>query len=90
MRNEEIERTKSRDAVIVRTSIIGIVMSHEHVIQIHGFYYDKSEMMIRFDFVVSFNAPDRYQVYKEVCEAVQKEYPDYMLQVTMDTDFSEE
>ena len=82
--------TKNPEAVEAREKVTGIVMSHEHILQMHGFYYDKAEKTIRFDIVVSFNAPDRRQVYKEVCEAVQKAYPDYTLQVTMDTDFSEE
>ena len=30
-----------------------------------------------------------YEVYREACEKVQKEYPDYTLQVAMDMDFSE-
>ena len=82
--------TKNPEAVEAREKVTGIVMSHEHILQMHGFYYDKAEKMIRFDIIVSFNAPDRHQVYKEVCEAVQNEYPDYKLQVVMDTDFSEE
>ena len=56
----------------------------------HGFYLDRAEKTIRFDIVVSFDAKDRRQVYREVCERVQKAYPDYRLQVAMDTDFSEE
>ena len=56
----------------------------------HGFYLDRAEKTIRFDVVVSFDAKDRGQVYREICEKVQGEYPDYKLQVAMDTDFSEE
>ncbi len=82
--------TKNPEAVEAREKVTGIVMSHEHILQIHGFYYDKSEKTIRFDIVVSFNATDRHKVYREVCEAVQSTYPDYKLQVVMDTDFSEE
>ena len=82
--------TKNPEAVEAREKVAGIVMSHEHILQMHGFYYDKPEKTIRFDIVVSFNAPDRHQVYKEICEAVQNAYPDYTLQVAMDTDFSEE
>ena len=82
--------TKNPDAVEAREKVTEIVMSHEHILQVHGFYFDKAEKTIRFDFVVSFNAPDRHQVYKEVCGAVQNAYPDYTLQVVMDTDFSEE
>lgn len=82
--------TKDPEAVEARDKVTEIVMSHEHILQIHGFYFDKPGKMIRFDIVVSFDAPDRRQVYREVCEAVQEAYPDYTLQVTMDTDFSEE
>ena len=50
---------------------------------------DKEEKILRFDIIVSFDAEDRRQVYREVCEKVQKEYPDYTLQAAMDMDFSE-
>ena len=82
--------TKNPEAVAAREKVTGIVMSHAHILQIHGFYYDEAEKKIRFDIVVSFSAPDRRQVYSEVCADVQKAYPDYTLQVAMDTDFSEE
>ncbi|MBQ9008019.1 MAG: cation transporter [Clostridia bacterium] len=82
--------TRDPEAVEARGKVAGIVMSHAHILQMHGFYYDKAEKMIRFDIVVSFDAPDRHKVYKEVCEDVQKAYPDFTLQVAMDTDFSEE
>ena len=39
---------------------------------------------------MSFDAPDRKAVYREICEKVQQAYPDYTLQLAMDTDFSEE
>ena len=29
-------------------------------------------------------------MHREICEKVQKAFPDYTLQVAMDTDFSEE
>ncbi len=82
--------TRNPAAVAARERVAGIVMSHEHVLQMHGFYYDEPEKVIRFDIVVSFSAPDRRRVYREVCEKVQMAYPDYTLQVAMDKDFSEE
>ena len=81
--------TKDSDAVEARRKVSEIVLAVPNVIQIHGFYLDKVEKSIRFDFVVSFDAKDRKEVYKEVCEKVQSAYPDYKLQVAMDTDFSE-
>lgn len=81
--------TKDPEAVKARTSVSRIVMSHKHILQMHGFYYDKKEKTIRFDIVISFDAPDRRQVYKDVCKDIQKAYPDFTLQIAMDTDFSE-
>ena len=67
-----------------------IVLSHEHVRQIHGFYLLKDQKAMRFDVVVSLDAKDRRAVYEEVVADVQKAFPDYELQVAMDTDFAEE
>ena len=38
---------------------------------------------------IGFDAKDRSEVYKEVFSKVQAEFPDYTLQIAMDTDFSE-
>ena len=82
--------TKDAEAIETRENVRRIVTSNPYVIQMHGFYLDKLEKTIRFDIVVSFDAEDRRQVYQEVFEKVQREYPDYTLQIAMDTDFSEE
>ena len=81
--------TKDPEAVEARKKVTEIVTNVEHVIQMHGFYLDKVEKTVRFDIVVSFDADDRSAVYRKVCEKIQKEYPDYTLQIAMDTDFSE-
>ena len=80
--------TKDPDAAATREKVSRIVTAIPHVIQMHGFYLDKAEKTMRFDVVVSFEAKDRRSVYREVCETVQKEYPDYTLQVAMDADLS--
>ncbi len=81
--------TKDPEAAEARQRVTEIILAHEHVLQVHGFYYNKAEKTIRFDIVVSFDAPDRREVYRRVCEDVQKAYPDFTLQAVMDTDFSE-
>ena len=55
-----------------------------------GFYIDKAEKTIRFNIVISFDDPDRGEVYRNVLIKVSDEFPEYRLQVAMDTDFSEE
>ncbi len=82
--------TKDPEARDAREKVSKLVTGVPGVIQMHGFYIDKAEKTIRFDIVVSFDAKDRKDVYRKVCEKVQKEYPDHTLQIAMDTDFSEE
>ena len=81
--------TKDPEAAAVREKVRQMVTEDPFVLQMHGFYLDKAEKTIRFDIVVSFDAADRRKVYLEACEKVQKAYPEYTLQVSMDTDFSE-
>ena len=82
--------TKDPEIIEVRRRVNEIAFSHPHVKQLHGFYLDKEKKTLRFDIVVSLDAADRQAVCSEVTAEVQKAFPDYELQVAMDTDFAEE
>ncbi len=82
--------TRDDEIIRAREKVREIVLSHEHVRQMHGFYLIKDKKAMRFDIVVSLDAKDRRAVYQEVVAQVQKAFPDYTLQVAMDTDFGEE
>ena len=82
--------TQDEEAIRTKEQVSKIVFAHEHVLQMHGFYLLKEQKTMRFDIVVSFDAKDRREVYTNVIADVQKAFPDYELQVAMDTDFSEE
>ena len=81
--------TKDEENIRIREKVREIALSHEHVRQIHGFYLDQDEKTMRFDVVISYNAGDRREVYTEVVADVQQAFPDYQLQIAMDTDFGE-
>ncbi len=82
--------TKDPEVIEAKRKVEEIVFAHEHVRQMHGFYLLKDRKTIRFDLVISFDAEDRRAVCNEVVADVQKAFPDYELQVAMDTDFAEE
>ena len=82
--------TKDPEAIRAREQVREIVMSHPHILQMHGFYLEKAEKTMRFDIVVSLDAQDRPAVYREVIGKVQSAFPEYTLQAAMDTDFAEE
>ena len=73
----------------ILTDIRKTVMSHNYVLQLHGFSFREKEKEIRFDLVIDFAAPDRAELFKEIVAEVQNKYPDYTLRVTLDTDFSD-
>jgi cation diffusion facilitator family transporter len=82
--------TKDEETIQTKKKVEEIVFANAYVRQMHGFYLTKDEKKIRFDVVISFDAKDRRAVYTDVVAAVQKAFPDYTLQVAMDTDFTEE
>lgn len=82
--------TRDKEVIETQKKVRDIVFKNPYVRQMHGFYLLKNEKAMRFDIVVSFDAKDRYAVYEEVISNVQKEFPDYKLVATMDTDFAEE
>ena len=81
--------TKNDYAAKVRDDVSKIVFKNEYALQMHGFYLNEEKKTIRFDVVVSFDAPDRKAVYQNIVKEVNKKYPDYTLQIALDTDFSD-
>ena len=69
--------------------VIAIVKENEFVRQIHGFHMNRERKTIRFDVVISFDAKDRVAVYNEIYSQVQKAFPDYTVQMALDTDYFE-
>ena len=82
--------TKNEEVIRAKEQVRSIVFDHAFVRQMHGFYLDKAAKTMRFDIVISFDAKDRRSVYDAVVSDVKKAFPDYELQVAMDTDFTEE
>ena len=82
--------TKDEEIIQAKERVRKIALSNPYVRPVHGFYLIKEEKAMRFDLVISFDAKDRRAVCDEVTADVQKAFPDYKLQVAMDTDFAEE
>ena len=82
--------TSDQETIETQKKVREIVFAHPHVKQMHGFYLVKNQKAMRFDIVISFDAKDRREVYREVVSDVQELFPDYTLQVVMDTDYAEE
>ena len=81
--------TRNPEIIAIRKDVTDLVLSHDGIMQMHGFYLDREAMTMRFDLVVSFEVEDRPALFRKVLEEVRNHYPDYDVNGNMDTDFSE-
>ena len=80
--------TKDQFITETRKKVQSIVLAHEFVKGMHGFYLDRKNKHMRFDAVISFDARDRSAVYQQIVADVQAAFPEYELRIAMDLDFS--
>lgn len=73
----------------MRSDITRTVMSHEGVLQMHGFFVDTEAKRVSFDIIIDFAVPDRRAVYEHIVSEVNESYPDYQFVVTLDNDLSD-
>ncbi|MBR5090308.1 MAG: cation diffusion facilitator family transporter [Ruminiclostridium sp.] len=81
--------TSDDDAAKMRDRIRSIVMSHEGVLQIHGFYVDIGKQQITFDMVLDFKVEDREKLSEKVKSEILEEYPGYDIHIALDIDASD-
>jgi cation diffusion facilitator family transporter len=77
-------------ATKIRHDVYDIAYANDNVLEVHGFYVDEEAKSIRFDLVVSFDAPNREEVIDKVRGILKRRYPDYTFQVALDSDISNE
>ncbi len=70
----------------MRTDISHIVMSHDSVLQIHGFYVDLQEKTIYFDIIIDYASKDREKMYSHIYDEINDRYPDFTLKIDVDID----
>lgn len=80
--------TTHDEAANMRDNIVRLIVSREHVIQVHGFYVDMEEKEIRFDAVISFGVDSKVEI-EEIKKEIEKVYPDYSVNVVADVDLSD-
>lgn len=78
--------TKDKEIIEMRNRISSIVHSYKSVLQMHGFYLNKKDNVINFDIIIDFSDKDRNDIYKDICNKVKEEYPDYTINITLDID----
>lgn len=77
------------EAVEAKEKIIAILEGRKNVLQMHGFYMDKEKKIIKFDAVISFDAPDREAECQSILQEVLAAFPGYSVKINLDSDMSD-
>ena len=80
--------TKDDEVTRIRNAVIEKVMEYEWALQMHGFYADTANKILRFDVVMSFDIDSRVGLeilYKDI----KAMYPDYEITITPDLDLTD-
>ena len=80
--------TSDYEAAQMRNHVQEKVLEHDWAIQMHGFYVDMVEKLIRFDVVLSFDA-DRKEALDTLNAELKEMYPDYTPVIVPDVDTSD-
>ncbi len=79
----------SQEATNDKNKVKKLLSEYKDVLQMHGFYKDKIDMVVKFDIVVDFDAQNKKALRKEIGERVKKLFPEYDVSITVDYDYSE-
>ena len=70
----------------MRTRLTRMVMSHEGILQVHGFSVNEEDKVIHFDVIVDYDRADRKAIFEHISREAAEMYPDYSLQLVQDID----
>lgn len=81
--------TQNNHAREVMENVRKIVLEHEGVLQMHGFYLDENLKSMSFDIIIAFDAPDRNGLFAHIEDEIASLYPQYQVHMIMDLDLSD-
>ena len=70
----------------MRDRVLGILIAHEGVLQMHGFKADTEARELYLDVILDYALENREGLFEDLCRDVRAAYPDYNVHMTMDID----
>lgn len=79
--------TTDEDVIELRKEATHIVMSHEGVLQMHGFHVDFEKKQVYLDIIIDYDLADHRELFEHICNDLRESHPDYTWHITPDIDF---
>ena len=77
------------EAAGIRREVENIIGGYPNILQTHGFYADVKNRHMSVDVIIDFAAQNRQEIYENIVRDIRAKYPDYNVQVTLDSDISD-
>ena len=81
--------SEDEEAVQIEKDIKEVCLSHDGVLEVHGFYLERSDNTVRFDVIIDYDIKDRESIYNHITAEIQEKYPGYKICPLLDVDMSE-
>ena len=73
----------------IKKEIGRIIKDYKSVLQVHGFYVDKSKSNVYFDLIIDFDEANKEQILSEIVSKLKSKYTNYNFNVIIDSDISD-
>ena len=73
----------------IKKTLDNVVKDYKSVLQLHGFYVDKSKKNVYFDIIIDFEEKDKEKILKEIVQKMKEKYSEYNYNVILDSDISD-
>ena len=81
--------TENKALLKIQQEIQDLVLSKEHVLQMHGFYVEEDKKQIHMDIVVDFEEKDSAGLIANIQKELEEKFPGYQYLITRDLDISD-
>ena len=70
----------------IEDDVKNFVVGYEGVVQMHGFYLDLENKIMKFDIIISYKIKDRTEIFNKVKTDLENRYSEYSISMNMDID----
>ena len=79
----------SKEGKEIKDFINEVVKDYPNILEVHGFYLDKENKIVKFDLVISFDEKKPYDLIATISRLVKDKYPDYTYYINLDSDITD-
>lgn len=78
--------TKNDDIKALKSRVISLIATHDTVLQVHGFHFNKDTMTVNVDIILDFETPDMQAEIENIKNELTTVFPKYNFNIIMDLD----